>query len=804
MSQRLLFFLFLFVSIAPGLLAQIHTHSHKDEQCATMKMDSLLRLRHPELGPLNDFEQVLQRKIKEIQERQRSGRVLAEVISIPVVVHVIHNGEAVGTGRNISEAQVRAQIETLNEDFRRKPGTRGFNSDSRGADIEIEFCLAAIDPQGRPMVERGIDRVRGSQATYNIEQTDNLLKPSTVWDPDKYYNIWVLDLVDQRGGGVILGYAQFPNQSNLSGLNPNEGPASTDGVVIGFRHFGNAEKGNFPVMQAPHNLGRTLTHETGHWLGLRHIWGDKANGTCGDDFVNDTPPSDRPNYGCQVGRVSCGGVNMVQNYMDYSEDACFNIFTNGQKTRMRAVMEVSPRRASLLTSNVCGSQVVSRPFPNFRADTRQVLLGGTVQFTDLSGNFPTRWEWTFEGGTPSTSSERNPLVTYNRPGRFRVTLVVSNSAGQSDVLIREEYIEVLNIGLCGDTTNFNGSPTVIRHPIGTGYVSGQNSRRTRAVSEFFNNPFGYTSLSGASLQFGVAKAASGVETESTVTVTVWNARGFQNGPGQVLEQKEVPLRTILEDVANNRPTTVVFDRNVNLSRTVAGVGFHIGIELKYAPGDTVALVTTRDGESLFATSWLQSQNGNWGRIRDTLGLNIAHHITAKVGMKPSVQVSLSDQFINPGEAVTLNARGASVFSWGPATTLNTTLGPQVTARPTETTSYTVTGEPGADLCETKAVARVFVRKGQVTSVPQPQAEQALTLTPNPSNGEVQLSMRNSLRGPLTLTVRSLTGAGLIRENHQKTTDAFERRLDLRTSPGGMYLIEVQVGGQVFRQRMVKQ
>ncbi|WP_345264748.1 M43 family zinc metalloprotease [Nibrella viscosa] len=798
MVQRLLFFLLVF-TFSSGLRAQTHTHNHTDEQCATMQMDSLLRARYPQLGPLNDFEQALQRKIKEIQERQRSGRVLAEVITIPVVVHVVHNGEAVGTGRNISDAQVRAQIETLNEDFRRKPGTRGFNDNPVGADIEIEFCMAAVGPQGQTLAERGIDRVRGAQASWTRDQIEGQLKPSTFWDPDKYFNIWVVDFAasDSR----LLGYAQFPSQSSLPGIPNSGGPASTDGVVVRYQSFGNAEKGNFPVMQAPYNLGRTLTHEVGHWLGLRHIWGD-AN--CGDDFVGDTPPQASESRGCPVGRVSCGAVNMVQNYMDYSDDACFNIFTIGQKQRMRAVMEISPRRATLLTSNVCGSLVASRPIPNFRADTRRVLLGGTVRFNDLSGNFPTAWEWTFEGGTPSTSNERNPIVTYNQPGRYRVRLVVRNSAGQSDPLVREEYIEVLNIGLCGEVSNFNGTPTVLRHPVPTvtGYASGQNSRRIRAVSEFFENPFGYTNLSGASLRFGVAKAATGAATESTVLVTVWNARGFQNGPGAILEQKEVPLRTILDDVANNRPTSVTFDRNVPLSPTVTGLGFHVGVELKYAQGDTVALVTTRNGESLFATSWFQSQNGDWARFTDSLGLNIAHNISARVGMKPSVQISASSLFVNPGEAVTLSARGAGVFNWGPATTLSSTLGPQVIARPTVTTSYTVTGT-GTDLCESTATARVFVRAGQVTSVPPPQAEQALTLTPNPSHGEVTLSLRNALRGPLTLTVRTLTGVDLIRENHQKTADAFDRKLDLRTLPGGMYLLDVQVGGQVFRQRMVK-
>ncbi|MDB5243495.1 MAG: hypothetical protein JWP57_4120, partial [Spirosoma sp.] len=685
---------------ATRLLAQ--TAPASQQQCATMQMDSLLRARHPELGSLNDFEQELQKKIVAIKSQMASGRLAAPVITIPIIVHVVHNGEAVGAGRNISAAQVKAQIETLNEDFRRKPGTRGFNNNPVGADIEIEFCPAAIDRQGRAMAEPGIDRINGNRANWDRDAIEGVLKPSSYWDPNKYFNIWVLEF---NSADRLLGYAQFPSKSNLPGI-PTDSPASTDGVVINYTSFGNAEKFNSPVMQAPYNLGRTLTHETGHWLGLRHIWGDT---NCGEDFCADTPPQASESRGCQVGRVSCGNANMVQNYMDYSDDGCFNIFTLDQKARMRAVMDISPRRASLLTANVCGTQVVSKPVANFRAETRRILLGGQVRFNDLSANFPNRWEWTFEGGTPATSNEQNPTVTYNQPGKFKVTLQVFNSVGASDPLTRTEYIEVLNVGLCAELTNFNGTPTVLREPGGTGYVAGQNSKRTQAVSEFFQNDLSYSNLAGAAVRFGVAKAAKGAATESVVTVTVWNGRGFQNGPGAVLEQKDVPLRVILDDVANNRPTTVTFERNVPLS----GLPFHIGVVFPYATGDTVAVVTTKNGESTFATSWRQNRQGTWLRYADSLGLNVAHDITARIGMKSSVQVASSALFINPGETVTLNARGASVFTWA-GSSLNTTLGPQVIAQPTQTTSYTVSGS-GTDLCSTSAIVTVNVRTGTVTA-----------------------------------------------------------------------------------------
>lgn len=758
-----------------------------------MEMDSALRARFPQLGTLNDFERDLQLKMVEIKKRMAASRQTATVVTIPVVVHVVHNGESVGTGRNISAAQVKAQLETLNDDFRRKVNTPGYNNNPVGADIEIEFCSAILDPQGRTMAEPGIDRYNGNRTDWSRDNIEGVLKPSTYWNPDKYYNIWVVDLNEPvPGGGSVLGYAQFPSQSNLPGI-PTSSPASTDGVVIDYRSFGNASKGTFPTMRPTYNLGRTLTHETGHWLGLRHIWGD-AN--CGDDFCADTPPQASESRGCPTGRVSCGGANMVQNYMDYSDDACMNIFTLGQKARIRAVMEISPRRSTLISSNVCGTQVATRPTSNFQANTRRVLLGGQVRFNDLSANFPTRWEWTFEGGTPATSTEQNPTVTYNQPGKFKVTLVTSNAIGQSDPLERTEYVEVLNQGLCAEVTNFSGTQTVIREPGGTGYLAGQNSKRTQAVSEFFDNSLGYTNLAGATLKFGVAKAAQGTGTESVVTVTVWNGRGFQNGPGAILGQKDVPLRVILQDVANNRPTSVTFDKNVPLF----GLPYHIGITLPYASGDTVALVTSSNGESLFATAWRQNRQGDWLRYADSLGINVSHDIIGRIGMKPSVQVQASSLFVDAGQAVTLNATGASVFNWT-GTGLNATLGPQVIASPTQTTSYTVSGS-GVDLCTANAVIQVYVRGGTVTAN-EPLADLALAITPNPSDGQMKVSFSSQLRGALTLAVRNLNGVEIVRQNHQKSTETFEQTLNLQSSASGIYFVEIRIGDQVFRKRVVK-
>ena len=268
----------------------------------------------------------------------------AILYKIPVIVHVVHNGEEVGTGANISEAQVQSQIAVLNEDFRKEEGSNGDNTE--GVDTQIEFYLATVDPEGNALAEPGIHRFNGGLPIWPTgfaTTVDSQLKPATIWDPTRYFNIWTVNF----GGFVgrsLLGYAQFPSDSGLPGLEEDEGSPETDGVVIGYKYFGSAEKGSFPDLNQTYNLGRTCTHEVGHWLGLRHIWGD--GGCLVDDFCEDTPSSDEPNYSCLL-HTSCGSVDMIENYMDYTDDQCMNMFTQDQKDRMMQVLLNSPRRNTL-------------------------------------------------------------------------------------------------------------------------------------------------------------------------------------------------------------------------------------------------------------------------------------------------------------------------------------------------------------------------------------------------------------------------------------------------------------------------
>jgi hypothetical protein len=260
------------------------------------------------------------------------------IIDIPVVVHIIYNSSA----ENISDAQVQSQIDVLNKDYRRE------NADSSNtplyfqqfaADCGFHFMLAKVDQHG--YATTGIIRKHTGIQQFNIN--DGIKFSSSggddAWDDDNYFNIWVGDLT-----GGILGY------SSVVG-----GPKTNDGVVVSYKAFG-----TIGTAAVPFNEGRTATHETGHWLNLIHTWGDAD---CGDDKVDDTPPQHAAEYGCPSGIIiSCNdGPNgeMYTNYMDFTNDACMNIFTIGQRDRMRALFEPGGERYALLSSTALAASALA-------------------------------------------------------------------------------------------------------------------------------------------------------------------------------------------------------------------------------------------------------------------------------------------------------------------------------------------------------------------------------------------------------------------------------------------------------------
>ena len=365
-------------------------------RCATTEYEEFLQANNPKRKTDAEFEAWLKPLLEQHRAAQIAGSVTDGIIIIPVVVHVIHSGQAVGVAPNITDAQVISQITVMNNDFRRLAGTPGFNTHAVGADTMIQFALAQQDPNGNPT--NGINRVNLCQPSWSMGAIDSTLKPTTQWDPNLYLNMWSVQFSD----GSLLGYAQFPNGSGLGGLNTSGGNANSDGVVAAYSTFGSIDfnDGTF-MLGAPYNRGRTMTHEVGHWIGLRHIWGD--GGCSADDFCADTPAAGSANFGCATGTDSCPapGLDMVENYMDYSDDLCMNVFTQNQKERMVVIMNNSARRLTLQTSTK------DLPMTLFANDAQIVVeptCSGAPSNCSVSTTAPTQKVTIYNRGTSALTS----------------------------------------------------------------------------------------------------------------------------------------------------------------------------------------------------------------------------------------------------------------------------------------------------------------------------------------------------------------------------------------------------------------
>lgn len=326
------------------------------ERCGTVQYEKMLQQRNPSRETIDQFETWMKNKLQARAQALGAQRTEATNYVIPVVVHVIHNGEAVGTGTNISDAQILSQIKVLNDDFNRlNADTTNTPSEfvSVAGKIKVTFVMALQDPDG--LATSGIVRVKGKQTSWAI--SDNYtLKALSYWPAEDYLNIWVANL-----SGGILGYTQLPVSSSLQGLQDSSNDRLTDGVVIHYKAYGTnqAAGGNSFTLLSEYALGRTATHEVGHFFGLRHVWGDvsSCDPSVSTDYVSDTPIQNTNFNGLcpSTAQTECGVHSMFDNYMNYTDDACMNIFSQGQAGRMVTILNYSPRRLSLLTSH--GSQV---------------------------------------------------------------------------------------------------------------------------------------------------------------------------------------------------------------------------------------------------------------------------------------------------------------------------------------------------------------------------------------------------------------------------------------------------------------
>lgn len=613
-----------------SLFAQQHT-------CGTMQHHQMLLQQDPKLADrMKDMDNHAQQFAATWQYDASRA-----VITIPVVVHVVYNTSV----QNISDAQIQTQIDRLNQDFR-KLNTDWTNTpsvwQSLVADAQIEFCLATRDPNGNPT--NGIVRKQTSTTAFSLNDNVkyNNTGGSSAWPASSYLNLWVCNL-----SGTTLGYAQLPG-----------GPAASDGVVISYKYFGQTG-----TATAPFNKGRTATHEVGHWLGLYHIWGDDGTSCSGSDQVSDTPNQADENYGCpNFPTTSCSnGPNgdMFMNYMDYVDDACMYMFTNGQSARMNSFLSQGGARFSLLSSLGCQGTTTA-PVANFTGTPTSVCPGQTVQFTSTSTGSITSYSWSFAGGNPSTSTAQNPTVTYSAAGTYGVTLTVTGPNG-SDSEIKTAYITVSNANAlplqegfesatfppAGWTiTNGDGATTWVRTTSASGfnastasaYVNCYNYQTTNQKDWLITPSYNFTGVTNGRLRWDYAYAPynqSGYADSLTVLVstncgstwsTLWTRGGTSLGTATATGNQFVPTQasqwrkdsvalTNLSNQSNvrfafvttNRYGNNIFLDNVNLFSVTQGGGSapvadFVGTPTTVVAGNSVAF-TDLSTNSPTAWSW---------------------------------------------------------------------------------------------------------------------------------------------------------------------------------------------------------
>ena len=460
-------------------VSQDKSSEHQVKPCGTTEYQEELFQKHPQLRVLQ--QQIEEQQTAWIEEYKNTlGTQRGVVYTIPLVFHVIH----VGGVENISDSQIFNAVDLLNRDFRKlNSSVNNVHSSFQGitADIEIEFALATKAPDGtcfngitRTFSSTTEDGSGGQQASAVVAGNDVY---NGTWPGNSYLNIFVVNYANGAAG-----YTSYP--STNTGM--------TNGIWILHGYVGSIGTGT-------PNRATALTHEVGHWLNLRHTWGNSNTpgeaGNCNsDDGVSDTPNTTGWTS-CNVNGITCDGINKplgtvdnVENYMEYAY--CSKMFTEGQKTRMRAAITntTGGRNNIWTTTNLNqvganGNLVACKA--SFEADRVIICAGETVDFSDLSYHNISGWNWSFSGGLPASSTQQNPSVTYNTPGTYDVSLQASDGTNQV-TSTKSAYIIVLPA--TGRTAPFSeGFETMTTLPNDDWYVI--NS---------FSQDFEITSLAAAS------------------------------------------------------------------------------------------------------------------------------------------------------------------------------------------------------------------------------------------------------------------------------------------------------------------
>jgi gliding motility-associated-like protein len=626
---------------------------------------------------------------------------------IPVIIHVIHGGQTVGTFPNLAQGQLNSQIQVLNDDY----AGIGFNSgtypasafqsyasntliaapskDGAGrigiSNTGITFCLALKDSVGNMLSEPGIERMHWNTISGAADPTsfansstfmthmNNTIKPATIWNPAKYLNIWISDVNASAG---LLGFSVFPPLSGLSGVS-GTGTATTDGLWCWAKIFGSQNIYSMGTYDPIYKFGRTATHELSHYFGIRHIWGDAS---CATDYCNDTPPQQNYTLGsatyphlpnnCPTNSPPTGSEGiMFMNFADYTDDFAMYMFTDEQKARIQTAMLNSPYRKFLGTHGLCsasGPTVVA----NFSISPSVIAQGQSVSITDLSTTTsPPIFSWNYlsAASTVTSSTIQNPSFTFNTPGIHTISLTIS-SAG-----INASTTKTLQVNACPATT-------VNVTPVNASCAGSCNG--SAMISANGGGPFTYSwtpSVSSSSVATGLCTG--------TYTCVITNSCGVST--------------TKIVNISTPSPLNV----NVNGGGAPVCLGSGVNLSLSVSGGSPSYVYSWNTGSTLSSVSVtpaIMPITVYSVIVTDAQGCTASKSVTISVIQQPILSVSSPSTNVCFGYTMTATANGGSNYQWSTGSTNQS-----VVIQPFSSSVYSVVGT-NSGMCSDTAFLSITV------------------------------------------------------------------------------------------------
>ena len=696
--------------------------------CGTMSHLSDQISRDPSI--VNRMNQIEQQTNSFISSRTASSSfAAATTVVIPVVFHVLYNT----TAQNISDAQCIAQLNQLNLDYAKlNSDTTKIPSVFKGlaANTNIQFCLAQRDANG--VATNGI--IHKSTTTTSFGSDDKVKSSSTggdnAWPSSSYLNIWSCNL-----GSGLLGYAQFPG-----------GTASTDGVVLLYSTIGSISS---PGTTTSYNLGRTATHEVGHWLNLRHIWGD-AN--CGSDLVGDTPTQQTSNYGCPTfPHKTCSNTtngDMFMNYMDYTDDACMFMFSAGQSTRMNALFASGGSRASLLTSTGCQPVSNTCAIPTGLAASSIAATTATLGWTAVSGaaSYNVKYKRTVDSLWTSTTSTTNLKsitgLIASTSYQFQVQTVCT-STGTSSWTTAATFTTIA-AATCAIPTGLTASSiTATTATLGWSAVSGvasYNVKYKKTVDSLWISTTSTTNskaitglVASTSYQFQVQTACTSTGTSSwttsatfTTIATVCQSTYDNTTNGAITGAAVIPFNTNTTGLINIAGDVDFYKFSITKAGTIT-------LTLTTLPADFDLYLVNSSGTTL-------SSSLITGTTSETI------NYTAAKGTYYAKVVGYSNAF-NASSCYTLKVQLGTATKQIGNTSLNE-----------------------------------FVK-----------------VYPNPANDKIQLSIKNSISDNSSFMIFDSKGRVVMQHQLQENLQA----IDISMLARGFYLIKINNGGVINTEKFIK-